>query len=234
MCRDDSEFNSIGVEGTSPRALAIGPNPSGSPASTGTVGGPLMFSTSVNGQVHQRASASFTPASNVDTLNANSSPPSLNYNSNSDMLSELFPTSSWNLDGDGSSTTPQTPRPPSTSAVSSPYNSNFNPEFSCPQDDSKDSKEGVVDGGNGGESGRLRNLLSQPSQPTSSSGDNGDSGIDEEARSKDRILIGLLNQEDKDERSRMSPAAPTREQPKTNNNNMLLKVNFSTFDIFLI
>lgn len=177
-----------------------------------------MFSAPVNGQV-ARPSASYTSASAGDSLNANSSPPSINFNSH-DVLNELFPSSTWNLDGEGSSTTPQTPRPPSTSAAPSPFSSTY--EFSSRQDESKDSKEGLVDSGSGGsESGRLRNLLTKP---PSGSGDDGESGTDEEARSKDHILKQLLNQGDEDERTRMSPAAPVREQPKTNNNNMLLKV----------
>lgn len=119
-------------------------------------------------------------------------------------------------------------------------------------DDNKDSKVGIVDVGNGVNVGdgssntRLRNLLTN--KRPSTGGEEGNEPMDHtglgdgsDTQNENRILKGLLNQDDKDEARgddsttmRSSPgsrhvgtrSASSANTPKvsTNNNNMLLKV----------
>lgn len=119
-------------------------------------------------------------------------------------------------------------------------------------DDNKDSKVGIVDVGNGVNVGdgssntRLRNLLTN--KRPSTGGEEGNEPMDHtglgdgsDTQNENRILKGLLNQDDKDEARgddsatiRSSPGsrhmgtrnASSANTPKvsTNNNNMLLKV----------
>lgn len=152
-----------------------------------------------------------------------------------------------------------TPRPPSVPGYSSACQSPLNPysvatqpspaaaatfsnnfPFSPLQEQSansnfleeqKDSKEGIVDGDNSSgpsqDSGRLRNLLTK--RPSTS--EDSEYSEDSEQRNKNRILKGLLNQEEEEEAARpasrsLSGRLPSSDMNKapTNNNNMLLKV----------
>lgn len=100
-------------------------------------------------------------------------------------------------------------------------------------EEQKDNKEGVVEGENSGggasqDSGRLRNLLTK----RMSTSEESEYSEDNEARNKNRILKGLLNQDEEDETSRpasrnLSGRLPSSDMNKTptNNNNMLLKVS---------
>ncbi|XP_069691710.1 nuclear receptor coactivator 2-like isoform X3 [Periplaneta americana] len=130
------------------------------------------------------------------------------------------------------------------------------------EDNNKDSKEGIVDVGNGasvgegtsstpGELGRLRNLLTN--KRPSTGGEEGSESMDHtglgdgsDTRNENRILKGLLNQDDKDEArgedstatmrsspgsrhvgTRLNPGSASSSDPpkaSTNNNNMLLKL----------
>jgi len=119
-------------------------------------------------------------------------------------------------------------------------------------DESKDSKDGIVDVGNGANVGegssntRLRNLLTN--KRPSTGGEEGNEPMDHtglgdgsDAQNENRILKGLLNQDDKDEARgddsttiRSSPGSrhvgarstSSSDAPKvsSNSNNMLLKV----------
>lgn len=142
---------------------------------------------------------------------------------------------------------------PSPAAATTPFVNNF--PFSPIQEQSanssfleepKNNKEGVMDGengtsasGSGGaggggnagpsqESGRLRNLLTK----RASTSEEGEFSEETEARNKNRILKGLLNQEEEEEASRpasrvLAGRLPSSDmnKPPTNNNNMLLKVS---------
>ncbi|KAK6632415.1 hypothetical protein RUM44_007457 [Polyplax serrata] len=141
---------------------------------------------------------------------------------------------------------------PSPAAATTPFVNNF--PFSPIQEQSanssfleepKNNKEGVMDGengtsasGSGGaggggnagpsqESGRLRNLLTK----RASTSEEGEFSEETEARNKNRILKGLLNQEEEEEASRpasrvLAGRLPSSDmnKPPTNNNNMLLKL----------
>lgn len=177
-----------------------------------------------------------------------------------------FPSSTWELetsswadtrpDSRQSATSVSTPRPPSAPAYSPanvaqsplpnfvtqpsptvpnpatpayggsfPFSPMAEPNFMV--EEQKDTKVNVME-----ESGRLRNLLTKPQNAPSV-----DSANDAENRNKNRILKGLLNQQDEEDRSdnRSSPRANARgglagpsELPKTSSagggNNMLLQV----------
>ena len=153
-----------------------------------------------------------------------------------------------------------TPRPPSVPGYSSACQSPLNPysvatqpspaaattfsnnfTFSPLQEQSansnfleeqKDSKEGIVDGesssGPSQDSGRLRNLLTK----RASTSEESEYSEEAEPRNKNRILKGLLNQDEEEEATRpasrsLSGRLPSSDMNKapTNNNNMLLKVS---------
>ena len=128
------------------------------------------------------------------------------------------------------------------------------PNASFGLDENKDSKESIVDMGNGvnvgegsssapGELGRLRVLLTNKRPSTSDEGNESmdHMGDGSDTRNENRILKGLLNQDDKDEgrgedstsTMRSSPSsrhmgthgsAPSEPSKISNNNNMLLQV----------
>lgn len=125
-------------------------------------------------------------------------------------------------------------------------------------EENKDSKEGIVDMGNGvnvgegsssasGELGRLRVLLTNKRPSTSEEGnesmDHTGMGDGSDTRNENRILKGLLNQDDKDEARGEDSTSTMRSSPSSrhvgthgsassepskvsSNNNMLLKVIF--------
>lgn len=129
-------------------------------------------------------------------------------------------------------------------AAATPFANNF--PFSPIQEQSANSsfleeqkdKEGIVDGENCGsgpsqDSGRLRNLLTK----RTSTSEESEYSEDSEARNKNRILKGLLNQDEEEETSRpasrsLSGRLPSSDMNKTptNNNNMLLKVSGFCFE----
>ncbi|KAL0274024.1 UNVERIFIED_CONTAM: hypothetical protein PYX00_006559 [Menopon gallinae] len=98
-------------------------------------------------------------------------------------------------------------------------------------DEHKDTKEGIADGENSSgpsqDSGRLRNLLTK----RTSTSEDSEYSEDSEAKNKNRILKGLLNQDEEEESSRPASRSLTGRVPSsdmnkapTNNNNMLLKL----------
>ena len=103
-------------------------------------------------------------------------------------------------------------------------------------EDQKDSKDGVPDGESGSgpsqDSGRLRNLLTK----RTSTSEESEYSEDTESRNKNRILKGLLNQDEEEETSRPASRSVSGRLPSsdfnktpTNNNNMLLKVRHFFF-----
>lgn len=103
-------------------------------------------------------------------------------------------------------------------------------------EDQKDSKDGVPDGDSGSgpsqDSGRLRNLLTK----RTSTSEESEYSEDTESRNKNRILKGLLNQDEEEETSRPASRSVSGRLPSsdfnktpTNNNNMLLKVRHFFF-----
>lgn len=136
---------------------------------------------------------------------------------------------------------------PSTPA--NPYASNFpfspinEPTFNM--EEQKDTKVNVIEEPSLADSARLRSALLKPQNTTSSSTTTTtttDPAGDAESRNKNRILKGLLNQQDDDESrndNRNSPRTANKgsmpgssELPKTSacgGNNMLLQVSFTNF-----
>ncbi|RZC33022.1 nuclear receptor coactivator 1, partial [Asbolus verrucosus] len=126
---------------------------------------------------------------------------------------------------------------PSTPAAPNPYSFPFSPlsEQNYGVDEPKDTKANVLDEASSmmADSGRLRNLLTKPPNAADSSANDAD------GRNKNRILKGLLNQQDEDDNrsdNRTSPrggligrgaVAGPSELPKTSTtggNNMLLQL----------
>lgn len=132
---------------------------------------------------------------------------------------------------------PNPPTPANPYCSTFPFSPLAEPNF--PVDETKpDTKEHVLE-----ESGRLRNLLLKP--PVSTSGDSTTTDTDERSK-QNQILKNLLNQEDDEEKNSENRGTSPRggvasagrsgvsrpgDQPKTQANNMLLKVCISTVSL---
>lgn len=108
-------------------------------------------------------------------------------------------------------------------------------------DEHKDTKDGIADGDNSSgpsqDSGRLRNLLTK----RTSTSEDSEYSEDSDAKNKNRILKGLLNQDEEEESSRPASRSLTGRVPSsdmnktpTNNNNMLLKVGHLPLRLSLV